>query len=929
MSLLWRINASLHSITCFLLITIFLSVYSSNSLANDALKIQNLTSLYKLVQDEQGFIWLGGQQGLIRFDGEQSINFSSDNPKQPLPFKWLSDFTKEGDSLIIASANNGLWELNTKTGQSQLIVSDIDDNAFYDIAVFRGSYYFQTKNALYRYQKDTGETHLITKNKTIDEITHTNKHLYITDTSGLYRVQEKSLLNVINEPIFGVLTINDSVIAITANNIYAIHDSGKIVSLTLAEEITKITRITSSYNQDAFFIVNTQGEINKYSTHDLSKRHHRYKKQQPIRLRASLHDSSGVLWLASSQGVKRVYENTLIDHPKTFDIYANANEIILFNDNIVIGSYGAGLQNLFSKTFNQKTNENFSLKGLKILSLAVIRNTLFMGTFDGLWQFNKELNQVSRVAFSDNNKLILKLRHTENFIYIATDKNGLYKYDLTEQKILWNIKPSNGLSSEEVIDILPLDNGKIWLATAKGIDIYNPNTSTVENIKIPDGNKIVSVLLAEDKIFAASLGNGIYIFNQQGHLLSHVGQGINFSGLLREEGQIWASARPGLYRLSAHDHKLSMVENTEQYSFSGSSLVHNNTLYSSHYRGVLELDLTLKPIFNSNVIISKTTVSGKSYLLNNTITVSGSHDLITLDLASLDYRPGLEKKYQYRINNNHWQAISGAQLTLTGLASGSYNIEIMATNSLGQWSDIKAYTEIQVEYPWYWTSEIKIIYVIALFFIITLTVWLLYLRTKSIKHIHHLLKKDMKNYGRLIKTIQRNLQLTSTSLDNNEFQQSKLLIAKSLFVLEEAVNAQEPDNLAGKTLEVAIPFLGDFIQSKYEVKLHFSLDNKVDSLNYELKSDVYKVIFEALMSAIFKNEAKSFNLTLQEVKKKLWLTITSDNDSFNQLNSKVNFDLASYTIRQIINKHNASLNTFNNDNGSSQIVISIPLMALN
>ena len=253
----------------------------------------------------------------------------------------------------------------------------------------------------------------------------------------------------------------------------------------------------------------------------------------------------------------------------------------------------------------------------------------------------------------------------------------------------------------------------------------------------------------------------------------------------------------------------------------------------------------------------------------------------------------------------------------------------MATNSLGHWSDVKAYTEIDVAYPWYWTIELKILYIIIALFIVLLIAWLLFLRAKSIRNIHNLLKDDMKNCGRIMKTIQRNLQLTSTSLASNEIEQSKQLVEKSLVMLKESLDSQEPDSLAGKDLSVAIPYLADYIHSKYEVKLHCSIDDKVDSLNYELKSDVYKVIFEALISAIFKSEAQNFNLTLQEVKKKLWLSINSDNDSFNQLNSRINFDLASYTIRQITTKHHASLNTFDNDDGSSQLVISFPLMTLN
>ena len=76
-------------------------------------------------------------------------------------------------------------------------------------------------------------------------------------------------------------------------------------------------------------------------------------------------------------------------------------------------------------------------------------------------------------------------------------------------------------------------------------------------------------------------------------------------------------------------------------------------------------------------IISQTTVSGKTYLLNKTIQNASSNDVITLDLASLDYRAGQNKQFKYQINNGKWHLISGNQITLTGLASGSYYLTIM------------------------------------------------------------------------------------------------------------------------------------------------------------------------------------------------------------------------------------------------------------
>ena len=927
MLLKWRNVAPLNLAGVFLLIGFLSFLPANTSFARDSFELNKFTNINKILQDQQGFIWLGGQQGLTRFDGEKSINFSYDNPKHLLPFNWVHDFAQDNDFLLMATETHGLWRMNTKTGQAQAIVSEVDDNSFYEVAIFRENYYyFKNPNRLYKYQPKTKKVNLIADDIAVNKIVHTKEKLYIASNSGLYQLQDSKLVRLISQPITTALALNNTLIAITASRIYAINDLGEQVSLTVKESISQVAK---HYNQASFFTVSTQGVINKYSASDLKKLPHRFEKIEASRVLSMLHDSSGVLWLASNQGIDRLYESSIKDHPKVFDIKTNANEIALLNNEIIIGSYGLGLQNFISKIFDENSNNKFTSKGLKITNLAVIEYELFIATFDGLWQLNRDSQQVSRVNFPDNDKLILKLKYKDNLLYIATNDNGLYAFDLAKQKILWNIKSEDGLSSSEVIDLLPLANGKVWLTTAKGLDIYDSNTGVITNIEIPGGKKLVAIALAENKVFAASLGDGIFALNLQGQLLAHIGQGISFSGLLIEKNEIWASARPGLYRLNPKNYQLSMLENTGEYSFIGSSLIHNDILYSSHYGGILELDLAKQPVFNPNVLISKTTVSGESYLLNKTIKVASSNDLITLDLASLDYRPGLAKKYQYRINNHRWQAISGSQLTLTGLASGDYNIEIMATNSLGQWSDNKAYTEIHVAYPWYWTVELRILYVILISFIVLLASWLLFLRAKSIKRIHHLLKDDMRNYGRVMKTIQRNLQLTSTSLASNDLEQGKQLIEKTISILKESIISQEPDNLAGKTLAIAVPFLAEYIHSKYEINLHVNLDDKVDSLTYELKADVYKVIFEAIMSATFKSEAENFSLTLKEVKQKLWLTVNSDNDSFNQLTSKVDFDLASYTIRQIINKNHASLNTFSNDDGSSQLVISFPLMTLN
>ena len=71
-----------------------------------------------------------------------------------------------------------------------------------------------------------------------------------------------------------------------------------------------------------------------------------------------------------------------------------------------------------------------------------------------------------------------------------------------------------------------------------------------------------------------------------------------------------------------------------------------------------------------------------------------------------------------------------------------------------------------------------------------------------------------------------------------------------------------------------------------------------------------------------------FAVNINESNDKIWLKITDNEQSFAQFNSKINFDMAMYYIRQIANKFNATFHTYDNQEHGSEIIISIPLMKI-
>jgi hypothetical protein len=792
---------------------------------------------------------------------------------------------------------------------------------------------------LYRYDITTGKTTIIIKNIINNQLfasenrvyfNNDEKLLYLDSRQNSKKVQQ---IDAVNENIISATSIKDTAVMASNNHLFTINDSGEITQKNIS---SPVIAMTPHNNQQAILSVNLLGEITKRDISTLKELTSNFARVEKSRYPMLLHDDSGVLWLGNNRGIQQLTETKVKNHSAIFDTKYSYNQTEIYQDKLYLGTYGLGMYNFspFSETKIlpiENINRRLSSTAKKIHDLLAINENLYMATFDGVWRYNKENQQTNKITLSIKNNdfsdlIILKLVHNKGLLYIATDGQGLIIYSLNEKKVIHHIRKSQGLSSGEVIDVLPLINGDIWLATASGIDIVNRNTQKVKNIINKVSSKFISLLQVDDKIFVTSKGNGIHVYNQQRELLAHFAKGINFSGMSLIDNHILASAKPGLYKIDPTNYQFSMFTNTGDFSFSDAAFIFNNSLFIANNSGVLQLPRTSDPTFHPKVYISKTTVSGKSYLLNKAIKIDSGNDVITLDLASLDYSSGVDKQYRYTLNGNKWHQINGNQLTLTGLASGDYHIEIMATNSLGQWSKYKAYTEISVAYPWYWTPKIRLVYGVSLLGIIFLSAWLLYLRSKSISHIHNILQSDNNNYGKTSMQVKRNLTAALTFITENEISKGKLLLQQCVDDLNEQQKSPEPNSLNGSTLTEAVPFLAEYLQNKYQVKLSYQFELNENELDYILKADLYRVIFEAVTSSILSGSGRNFKVVLQKFKSKIWLNISDDSQSFIHFNSKINFDMSMYYIRQIASKHKGSINTFNEQGDGSQLVLSLPVL---
>jgi len=884
-----------------------------------------------IIQDNNGYIWIVGQDGLTRIDGEDVINFSNSNEKWNIPYTWIRDIIIESDDFIITTENHQLWRFNPETGATTEIEIKLSDKNISNVTVFQEEYYFNTPKKIYTHSPVNNSTTLLTDNINISYIKKTETNLYAAGRSGLYKLENNVFLSISKDEVYSLTIVNKGVLAVTKDKILYIEDD---VAQYETPNNDNNVRSTKS-NDDQVLLLNENGNISKLSIPALTKIKHNYPKIEPLIPKEIVQDSSNTLWINSNKGLKKISPSFIKNNHKVYDIATNASEIELFNNKLIIGTYGDGIYSADDGEDNipSKINPFLTLLGKKTMDLLTIQDSLFIASFDGVWVYNSSNETVKKLDFLDNNKIILKLTKNQNYLYIATNDNGFYIYNLSTKKIVDHIDVNQGLSSSEIIDVMTLDNHKIWLATPKGIDIYNKYTKTNQKIELSVRNKVISFATHNNKVYAATKGDGIFVLNFHGEVLSRIAKGIDFSMISTINDEIWAPAQQGLYRVNTKNDSVSLVPNTEEYTFTDRPVRYENTVFIPHYTGLLEVPLTKISKYDPRIVISQVTVSGKSTLTNKNIEVNSENDVVSLNLASLDFRSGKNKKFKYQINSGKWNNVHGSQLTLTGLQSGTYKLVIQGTNSLGQWSDNLAFTEIKVAYPWYLTPNMKIFYLVSGCLLFITIALLLYLRFKSIRHIHTLLSNDIKSHSKVTFNIERNLtkakEILSKDLKDlptDQLHQVSTIVNDCIASLSKDESDNEPKSIQGKSLEVALPYFINYVRDKHRCNIKLKIDIPESRLSQEVQADIYKIIYETIISTSINGTGRNFDVSIQEFKQKLWLTITNDKNGFSKFKNKINFDMSMYYIRQIASKYNASFNVFDTEDSGCQLIISIPLI---
>lgn len=494
-------------------------------------------SVSAMVTDKEGYIWIGTQDGLNRFDGYEFQVFRNiPNDSTSLSSNYITDLLlDEKDNLWIGTLDGGLNYLDKSTGNFTRYIHrpnepnslnndniqelEIDEDGNLWVGTLRGvSYLKMSDNKFQSFENKLNP--LINRNKIFGLLVDSQKRLWIStrESLNIYDL-ENNLTEIKNIPTSRFYSIE-------GNNKEFSHFPGNIIE-----------------NKDGEILLSTTDRLFTYNNSDNNFKEINLDLSNPVRIYNIYIDQNNGYWVSTQSSLLHIDsknkdspinlfhgDETKPESIKTGSKLTAVTEDI--NGGIWIGTWAGGLnqlkrrKNLFSSTnrFSNRTEKETPATALYSDSAGA----LWAGTFGyGLstWQLiNGEIKSIDlsgQLPETANITHISKGRN--NNFWICTALDGLYEYALQARKTtVYKSTNEAKLSADYLQYGLEDSNGDLWASTydsglmrrKKGSDIFEKFTFSSENPNSISSNTTRTIFEDSKKRVWITSGNGLNLYNR-------------------------------------------------------------------------------------------------------------------------------------------------------------------------------------------------------------------------------------------------------------------------------------------------------------------------------------------------------------------------------------------------------------------------------
>lgn len=841
--------------------------------------------IYQVLQDRQGFVWIGCDAGLFKYDGFEYKRYKNDDQNA----RAISDLKLD--------VKGRLWSRNFN-GEIYCVINDklqlVTKN-------------FKTNVAHAEYDLDKKGNCWGVFNSTVYSISADGKILF----QQKIKLKNKSISST-----------ND--VALHKGRLYMTDRSNSIFAFTIrSKQLQEVKKTHAPIERNTFFWKNNQlmvlSEITTANSISLlAIKDFTTKIIQQIKLTAKnprlyaiCETGIDQAWICSANGIGN-YSRSLqsLDGLDSFFKGKNCSNVLLDREgNYWFSTLQNGIYIVPDRSIQKIDNTNFSLPENNVTALkALNRNELLLGSFSGhVYKINLKTKDVSALnGFTTIKTVSVKFIHSfgDNFMISHGPLSQINQSKLLESYPIYNAKDAS-LIGDSLYFLLSELHSSVhkrelkptvrFISKAGGGRnlIYNQADQTIyyafssglfawkngrfKEIKIQNESIYVASLSVQNgNVLVASLANGLLVIKNGVITETYSSKNTIIEDELRmvhsNSRYIWISSNSYLYRITIKTNEIAPFSNLNGINPRDINAIESNggRLFLATNKGLIYFPETLswKNVRPPLIYINYVVVEGKVKEDLRSLVLPFNNHTFKVDLSSVSFKSRGKYSYRYRLVglNDSWISIpsNNRQITMNHLPSGSFRFEVQAVNENGVRSKTVSFP-LRIE-PALW--ETWWFYLLSAIFFILVIAFIFYSRLKYLKR-----KADLKNKLVLSQLTALKSQMNPHFMFNalNSIQDlmlhkdtkgSNLYISKFSNLMRKVLNASDQETI---TLQEEIEILSLYLDlEKLRFGNEFTFELEVDPL-----LDPYSITLPSMILQPFVENALKHGLLHKKGEKKL------------------------------------------------------------
>lgn len=582
-----------------------------------------------ILQDHKGFLWIGTDDGLNRYDGYNFKIYKPDvNLAHSLSDRSITALVEDDNGYLwVGTRAGGLNRFDPRTGQFTHYINDnldnqsISSNQIHALCLDENGLWIGSDNGLDFLEF---ETNLFTHYRAPIETPPDARNLSSNSIRSLFKDSKGNIW--IGTANAGVNVYNKT------TSTFTVHKYNEKSPTSISNN--RVLSIIEGQNEEIW--IGTANGLNRYNP--ARKQFERFlttSRSPSWNMVYSLHtDRSGSLWVGTSNGLYRhdPLSNKFIQHqhqPGISNSLSNNQVLSIYEDAsgvLWIGTYGGGLnkynrqQDRFTYYRNDPNDVNSLSSNFIFPILAEKNNQIWIGTYGGgLNHFDPQSNKFTHYKHSpenittiSSNNVISLYADYKGILWVGTDR-ALDRFDPVRKTFtqFQPIDPETKETMEIAIFAIREDSkGNFWVGTNRGLFIFDKNSRIFTlfgsdengaegfgkhhvNIIIEDRNRNLWIGTFDDGVKRINLEDGLITqFRNNPNETTSLGNNAIMSIYEDATGTIWIGTHGGgLNRYNA--------ENGSFNQFTENEGLPNNVIY-----GILE-DATGKLWLSTNFGLSR------------------------------------------------------------------------------------------------------------------------------------------------------------------------------------------------------------------------------------------------------------------------------------------------------------------------------------